>query len=127
MQEDLLKIMSRRLFPLTAVLAVALSACTTVSVASSPINTYWTGRSAGEFFAKFSPPLSDVDSGSSTIYNWRGGYTRIKLANGKSVSVSCSAKVTVSESYTIRDITITADRPGSTGSSYCEELLLPKK
>ena len=64
MQEDLLKIMSRRLFPLTAVLAVALSACTTVSVASSPIDTYWTGRAAGEFFAEFSPldPADNEDA-----------------------------------------------------------------
>ncbi|KQQ73967.1 MAG: hypothetical protein EON58_02925 [Alphaproteobacteria bacterium] len=116
--------MSRRLIVSTTLVALALSACTTVSEVSSPINNYWVGRSAGEFFAKFSPPLSDVDSGPTTIYNWRGGYKRIKLANGKSASVSCSAKITVSQSYTIRDISVTADRPGTTGSSYCEELLV---
>ena len=113
-------------FPLLAssvICTLTLSACTTVPVAQNPINTAWVGRSAGIFFARYNPPLSDVEAGSSTIYNWRGGYKRIKQANGRSVSVSCAAKITVSENYTIRDITVTSDRPGTTGSSYCEELL----
>ena len=116
--------MKRRVIATIATLTLALSACTTVSVApQSPISQRWVGRSAGVFFAKYSPPLSDVQDGSSTIYNWRGGYSRVKLGNGKTVSVSCSAKITVNEDYVIRDITITGDRPGASGASYCTELL----
>ena len=115
--------MSRRLIASTALLALALSSCTTVTLSDSPISKRWVGHSAGEFFAKYNPPLDDVASGSSTIYSWRGGYKRIKLENGKSASVSCSAKITVSSDYTIRNIEITADRPGATGPSYCQELL----
>ncbi|MDE1156195.1 MAG: hypothetical protein PW735_10765 [Acidobacteriaceae bacterium] len=117
--------MSRRLIASTTVFALtaALASCTTVSLADNPINKRWVGHSAGEFFAKYNPPLDDTASGSSTIFNWRGGYKRIKLQTGANASVSCSAKITVSDAYVIRDITITADRPGATGPSYCEELL----
>ncbi|WP_037088808.1 hypothetical protein [Rhizobium sp. CF080] len=115
--------MSRRVIASTALFALALSACTTVSVASNPIESRWVGHSAGEFFAKFSPPISDTDDGSMTIYNWRGGYKRIKLQDGRTASVSCTAKITVSSSYVIRDITIVSDRPGANGPSYCTELL----
>ena len=102
---------------------LALSACTTMDAATNPIQARWVGHSAGEFFAKFSPPISDSQDGSSTIYNWRGGYNRIKLQNGRTVSVSCSAKITVSGDYTIRNITIVSDRSGANGTSYCTELL----
>lgn len=115
--------MSRRLIASTTLCLLALSGCTTVGISDNPISKRWVGRSAGEFFARYSPPLSDVDAGSGTVYNWRGGYKRIKQENGRSASVSCSAKITVSDSYVIRDITITSDRPGATGPSYCEELL----
>lgn len=115
--------MSRRLIASTALLALTLASCTTVGIADNPINKRWIGHSAGEFFAKYNPPLDDISSGSSTVYSWRGGYKRIKMENGKSASVSCSAKITVSASYVIRDITITSDRPGATGPSYCQELL----
>ncbi|RWX77254.1 hypothetical protein EPK99_16580 [Neorhizobium lilium] len=119
--------MKRRVIATTAILTLALSACTTVSVAQNPISQRWVGRSAGEFFAKYSPPLSDTENGSTTVYNWRGGYSRIKLQNGKSASVSCSAKITVGQDYVIRDITLVGDRPGANGASYCEELLAPAK
>lgn len=115
--------MSCRFIASTALFALSLSACTTARVANNPIENRWVGRSAGEFFAKFSPPLSDSQEGSSTIYNWRGGYNRIKLQNGRTASVSCSAKITVSGDYTIRDLTIVSDRPGANGPSYCTELL----
>lgn len=118
--------MTRAIATATTLLALALAGCTTVSVVNSPINTRWVGHPAGEFFAKYGPPLSDTDNGSTTIYNWRGGYTRIKLQGGQSASVSCSAKVTVSSDYVVRDITVTADRPGATGPSYCAELLTQK-
>lgn len=115
--------MSRRIIASTALFTLTLSACTTTGVASNPIESRWVGHSAGEFFAKFSPPLSDSQDGSSTVYNWRGGYQRIKLQNGRTASVSCTARITVSESYTIRDIMIVSDRPGAGGPSYCTELL----
>lgn len=106
------------------IFAITLSACTTVSrTASNPVEARWVGRSAGEFFAKYSPPISDSTEGSTTVYNWRGGYNRIKQQNGRSTSVSCSAKIIVSDNYIIRDITIVSDRPGATSSSYCTELL----
>ncbi|KKX28262.1 hypothetical protein [Rhizobium sp. LC145] len=118
--------MNRRIIASTAFFAIALSACTStgpIVAASNPIEARWVGRSAGEFFAKYAPPLSDVESGSNTIYSWRGGYKRVKLANGRNASVSCSAQITVSQDYTIRDIKIIADRPGTNGPSYCTELL----
>ena len=117
--------MNRRIIASTAFFAIALSACTSTApiMASNPIESRWVGRSAGEFFAKYAPPLSDVESGSNTIYSWRGGYKRIKLANGRSTSVSCTAQITVSQDYTIRDIKIIGDRPGTNGPSYCTELL----
>jgi hypothetical protein len=116
--------MNRRIIASTAFFALGLCACTTTpGIAANPIEARWVGRSAGEFFAKYAPPTSDIESGSSTIYSWRGGYKRIKLANGRSASVSCGAQITVSQDYTIRDIKIVADRPGTNGPSYCEELL----
>jgi hypothetical protein len=118
--------MNRRVIASTAIFAFALSACSTVGVVDSPIAARWVGHSAGEFFAKYNPPLSDTDNGSSTVYNWRGGYARIKLQNGSSARVSCTAKITVSDSYVIRDITVVGDRPGANGPSYCTELLTQK-
>lgn len=115
--------MSRRVIASVALFALGLTACTTAGISSSPAASYWVGRSAGEFFAKFSPPISDTTEGSSTVYNWRGGYNRIKLQNGSTASVSCSAKITVSDSYVIRSISIVSDRPGANGPSYCAELL----
>ncbi len=118
--------MNRRVIASTALFALGLTACTTAGVGASPIEARWVGHSAGEFFAKYSPPLSDSADGSSTVYNWRGGYNRIKLQNGSTASVSCSAKITVSDNYTIRSISIVSDRPGATGPSYCTELLTSK-
>jgi hypothetical protein len=113
----------RRLISPIAFLSLALVSCTTISVSDNAISKRWVGRSAGEFFAKYNPPLDDVSAGANTIYSWRGGYKRIRVEGGRSVSVSCSARITVSESYTIRDITIVSDRRGANGPSYCEELL----
>ena len=115
--------MSCRIIATIAFLAFAVSSCATTGSSDNPIRSRWVGRSAGEFFAKYNPPISDTAEGSSTIYNWRGGYKRIKTFSGGSASVSCSAKLTVSENYTIRDITVVSDRPGATGPSYCTELL----
>jgi len=118
--------MSRRIIICTALIALGQAGCTTASVGGNPINARWVGHSAGEFFAKFSPPISDSGEGSSTVYNWRGGYNRIKQQNGRVASVSCSAKISVSDNYIIREITIVSDRPGTNGPSYCTELLTAK-
>ena len=115
--------MNRRIITSTAIFAILLSACTTTGTPANPIEARWVGQSAGKFFARYSPPLSDTQAGSTTLYNWRGGYKRIKQQNGRSASVSCAAQITVDAAYNIRDIRITADRPGANGPSYCEELL----
>lgn len=111
------------------IVALALSACASTSTpgggrsSNDAIDTRWVGRSAGEFFARFSPPISDSGDGATTIYNWRGGYDRIRQQSGRTARVSCSAKITVSADYKIRDITVVSDRPGANGPSYCTELL----
>ncbi|HEV7436541.1 MAG TPA: hypothetical protein VGO22_16995 [Pseudorhizobium sp.] len=115
--------MNLRIIQATATLAVALSACTTTGMPANPIEARWVGQSAGIFFARYSPPLSDTPAGATTLYNWRGGYQRIKLQNGRTANVSCAAQLTVDEDYVIRKIRITADRQGANGPSYCEELL----
>tara|TARA_R110002020_G_scaffold8966_5_gene35952 strand:- start:1146 stop:1502 length:357 start_codon:yes stop_codon:yes gene_type:complete len=115
--------MSLRIIASTAVFAIALSACTTTSAPATPIEARWVGQSAGKYFAAYGPPISDTPVGATTLYNWRGGYNRIKLANGRTANVSCAAQLTVDADYAIRDIRITADRQGATGPSYCEELL----
>lgn len=107
-----------------AALAGILSACTSTSgMATSPIEARWIGKSAGGFFARYAPPYSDTQSGSQTVYNWRGGYNRIKTEQGRTMSVSCAAQITAGSDYRIQSITITADRPGAKGPSYCTELL----
>lgn len=115
--------MNLRIIATTAILAAVLTACTTTSGPANPIEARWVGQSAGKFFAAYSPPLSDTPAGSDTLYNWRGGYNRIKLQNGRTANVSCAAQLTVDADYTIRKIRITSDRHGARGPSYCEELL----
>jgi ABC-type oligopeptide transport system substrate-binding subunit len=124
-QKDPAKTMSRRALVSTALIALSLTACTTTGIvsAASPINSRWVGRPAGELFAKYNPPLTDTQDGSNTVYGWRGGYTKIKQQGGKTASVSCAAKITVSADYVIKNIQITGDHPGATSASYCTELL----
>lgn len=124
-------------------LALALSACTTstpISIAAkSPVETRWVGQSAGVFFAKFGPPLSDTQSGSDTVFNWRGGYKTAKVpaqyakgsdgkpgkqtAPARTAYLSCTIQLTVSGDYKIRSIRTVSDRPGVNGPSYCAEFL----
>jgi len=125
---------------LLAGLSIALSACTTTpSIATkSPVETRWVGQSAGIFFAKFGPPLSDVSNGSSTTYTWRGGYKKAKIpakyeekdgkrgrqiSPARSASLSCTVQLTVDSSYKISSIRTVSDRPGVNGPSYCAEFL----
>ena len=121
-------------------LAVALTACTTTSLpATNPIESRWKGQSAGVFFAKYGPPISDTASGSETLYTWRGGYknTRVpaqfeqtkdgkrgkQTAPARTLYLSCTVQITASEDYTIRSIRPVADRQGVNGPSYCAEFL----
>jgi len=129
-----------------AAFAIALSACTTSTGGStpsftqkSPVETRWVGQSAGIFFAKFGPPLSDTETGSSTVYNWRGGYKKAtipaKFEEGKdgkkgrqisparTASLSCTVQLVVSSDYTITSVRTVSDRPGVNGPSYCAEFL----
>lgn len=115
--------MNRRIIASSAIFAIALCACTTTGGQTDPIKARWAGQSAGKFFARYSPPLSDTPAGSSTLYTWRGGYQKIRTQDGRTINASCSAQITVDQSYTIRNIRITSDRPGASGPSYCEELL----
>ncbi|MES5097355.1 hypothetical protein ABUK73_03910 [Agrobacterium sp. BA1120] len=123
-------------------LAIALSACTTTTPSLAPksaVETRWVGQSAGVFFAKFGPPLSDVDSGSTTTYNWRGGYKTTTIpakydetkdgkrgrqtSSARKVYLSCTVQLVVGSDYNIRSIRTVSDRPGVNGPSYCAEFL----
>lgn len=115
-------IMKTRLIALAA-MAGLVSGCTTTGPASNPIETRWNGKSAGSFFARYAPPYSDSRDGSQTIYNWRGGFNRIKTKDGRTLNVSCAAQIVTGEDYRIRSIRVVADRPGANSPSYCEELL----
>lgn len=123
-------------------LMLALAGCNTVSMpmmAANPVNAYWSGQSAGKFFAAFGPPISDQDAGSGRIYNWRGGYKTVHLtaakaaastgkkgaAGARTVHLSCRANVITSSEYVIRSVEIIGDMPGVSSSSYCAELLIP--
>jgi hypothetical protein len=122
----------------SAGLMTALAGCTTVSIPvmkANPVEAYWSGKSAGKFFAAFGPPISDHDDGSGRVYNWRGGYRKAQVggqtADGtptkgaRTVNLSCRADITTSSDYIIRSVNIIGDMPGTTGSSYCAELLIP--
>jgi hypothetical protein len=125
-------------------LMMALAGCTTVSmpvIQANPVEAYWSGQSAGKFFAAFGPPISDHDDGGGRVYNWRGGYKTAKVqpqldangapkkgsAAGRTVHLSCKADITTNSDYVIRSIHIIGDMPGTTSSSYCAELLVPAK
>jgi hypothetical protein len=103
-------------FAILATIAAALSACTTASTPSNPLQARWNGKQAGTFFAAYGPPISDrAGSGGATLYTWRGGFTRGR---------SCTVELTVSEDYkitTIRAVTDRVDPKG--GPSHCERTL----
>ncbi len=121
---------------LTAGLALALAGCTTTSgggvlpaAKTSAMETRWVGQPAGKFFAQFGPPINDVQSGSSTIYTWRGGYkTRKIAAEGKTKTtrtqyLSCQVDLTVSSDYVIKSIKAVGDRPYQDGKTWCDTFL----
>lgn len=125
-------------------LAIALAGCTTTGGAPrNAVESAWNGKSAGIFFAQFGPPASDTGEGGMTEYTWKGGYKTVRVPakyaegekgkKGKRLSaaqtryLSCTVKLSVDESYTIRKITTVADRPGLEGPSYCAEFLAGAK
>lgn len=97
-------------------LAFALTACTTASAPSNPLQARWNGKSADVFFAAYGPPVSDrAGSGGATVYSWRGGFVRGK---------SCTVELDVSADYKIRTIRAISDRPDPKGGpSHCERVL----
>ncbi|MBB4955544.1 hypothetical protein H4S14_003505 [Agrobacterium vitis] len=120
---------------LTAGLALALAGCTTTSggvpvvAKKNAAQVRWEGQSAGKFFAQFGPPISDVQSGSTTTYTWRGGFkTRKVAAEGNSKAtrtqyLSCQVNLTVSSDYVIEELKTVADRPYQDGKTWCEVFL----
>ncbi|MDO9417166.1 hypothetical protein [Pararhizobium sp.] len=102
---------------IAAGLVLVLASCTTASVGpANPLKARWVGKSAGEFFAAFGPPLSDVSSGRSTLYSWRGGFRKQKV---------CAVDLVVGSDYRIDSIKTTRDHPGKDpkGPTHCEEVL----
>ena len=99
-----------------SVFAFFLSACTTASVPSNPLQARWNGKSAGAFFAAFGPQVSDrAGSGGTTLYTWRGGF-----GGGR----PCIVELTVSKDYTIKTIRAVSDRVDPKGGpSHCEKTL----
>lgn len=124
-------------------LGLALAGCTTIGPATNAIESRWNGQPAGTFFAQFGPPVSDVQSGDSTLYTWKGGYrtrridatyeTKTDGTRGKRLTaarterVSCTVQLTVTSDYVIRSIRTVSDfkRPGA--PSWCEEFLAGAK
>jgi hypothetical protein len=125
-------------------LMLALAGCTTAAVTTSSrsngVDTRWRGQSAGVFFAKFGPPISDVQSGSDTLFTWRGAYrTRTSdpqyapsvdgkrgklISGGRKEYLRCEVQLTVSSDYMIRGVKTVIDKPGvGSAPSYCEEFL----
>ncbi|GAJ91335.1 hypothetical protein [Rhizobium rhizogenes] len=116
-------------------LALAGCASTTTTpilpaLVSNPVQDRWEGQSAGRFFASYGPPISDRDDGGNRVYTWRGGYKTVTIATkdgkkGGKRYLSCKADIVTSQSYVIRSVRILGDQPGTSGSSYCAELLAP--
>ncbi|WP_420409434.1 hypothetical protein [Hoeflea sp.] len=96
--------------------ATALSACSTTSTPTNPLQKRWNGKEAGAFFAAYGPPRSDRSAGGgTTVYNWRGGFVRGR---------SCAVELTVTRDYTIKTIRATSDRIDPNGGpSHCETVL----
>jgi len=97
-------------------LTLALAGCTTVTVASNPLQARWNGKTAGSFFAAYGPPISDIDGpGGTTLYKWRGGFSKGR---------SCTVELTVNEAYKIDNIRAIGDRVDPKGGpTHCEKAL----
>ena len=95
-----------------AVSAAMLSACTTASMPTNPLQARWNGKSAGVFFAAYGPPISD---NGGTQYISRGGYSRGKR---------CVVELSVNKDYSIKSIRAVTDHIDPKGGpSHCEKTL----
>lgn len=103
-------------FSILAMSAIFVSACTTASVPTNPLQSRWNGKGADVFFAAYGPPISDrAGAGGATIYNWRGGFSRGR---------SCTVELTVNSDYMISTIRAVSDHPDPKGGpSQCERAL----
>jgi hypothetical protein len=120
---------------LLAAAGIALAGCsTTASLSGDPLAARWVGTEAGKFFAAYGPPTSDEESGSTTVYKWRGGYKTVRVPavykgegkNKKLISrarnqyMVCDVKLVVGEDYMIKSITRIVDKPGVDGGpTWC--------
>jgi hypothetical protein len=120
-------------------LALALAGCTTIAPQQNAVEARWNGQPAGIFFAQFGPPTGDVQSGSDTVYSWKGGYRNRKVpatyatkadgSRGKQTAparteyLSCAVQLVVSSDYVIRSVRIVGDRKQPGGPSWCEQVL----
>lgn len=105
-------------FALLAGLALAVTGCTSVAptVATTPLESRWIGRTAGEFFAAYGPPVNDIaGSDGTTLYTWRGGFMNRR---------ACQVELGVNADYKIRKIRPVVDRKDPNGGpSHCEKVL----
>ncbi|OCW58214.1 hypothetical protein [Hoeflea olei] len=101
---------------LLALSAAFVSACTTTTVATNPLQARWNGKSAGAFFAAYGPPISDREAaGGGAVYTWRGGFS-----GGR----SCLVELSVNKGYMITSIRALNDRVDPKGGpSHCEKTL----
>lgn len=99
-----------------AVSAGALSACTTAAIPSNPLQARWNGTSAGDFFAAYGLPVSDMaGAGGTTLYSWRGGFR---------CGRPCIVELTVGKEFTITSIRAVSDRVDpKSGPTHCEKTL----
>ena len=124
---------------LMAALGLVLAGCSTSSsLSGDPLSARWVGKEAGKFFAAYGPPSADEESGSTTTYNWRGGYKTLRVAavykgegkkrklvkSARNQYMVCHVKLVVGEDYRIKSITKVVDRPGVDGGpTWCEQTL----
>jgi hypothetical protein len=134
-----MKIRSKMVSGILLCASLALASCsTTAALSGDPLSSRWVGTEAGKFFAAYGPPVDDVESGSTTIYNWRGGYRTRKSpaeytgegknkklkARAKTEYLVCQVKLVVGSDYMIKSITRTVDKAGTKGGpTWCEQTL----
>jgi hypothetical protein len=120
-------------------MALTVAGCTTTaSLSGDPLSKRWVGTEAGKFFAAYGPPMSDEETGASTVYVWKGGYKtrrvparyegegkgRKLVSRARSEYLVCQVRLTAGEDYTIKSITRVVDKPGIDGGpTWCEEFL----
>ncbi|MDO6962935.1 hypothetical protein [Rhizobium alvei] len=120
-------------------LSLLLAGCsTTGALSTDALSKRWVGKEAGKFFAAYGPPIADTESGSSSTYNWKGGYktrrtpaqyegegkARKLVARARTDYLVCHVKLTVDSNYTITSITRITDKAGVKGGpTWCEEFL----